>query len=874
MSAEYPSRATLRFTYAISCIAFLVAILVLFGWLLGIASLTNIVPEWPRMVPLTACCFTLIAASLWLNVPRVAALEHPNGQQYIRPGRERVAVSCASLAALIGLVRLVAHLAGWQLGLDSLGLRSLSTMFGASAPATMSPATALAFALLGGALTLGGRSQLRRVYQTLAICAFAVGWLGVARYVLGGAPLIPFGTMAMHTALLFVALSAAALSLRSDIGLPALLVSEGAGGAMARYLLPAALFIPLGAGALALYSTRAGGLGTEAALSLFALSSVLMFAAIIWTTAAHLERADVERRTDRTQVEERLRTQLARLNLLDATTRAIGERQDLRSIFQVVVRSLEEHLPVDFGCICMYDESQRELSVTCVGIKSHALALSLALPEQTKFAANENGLGRCVRGELVYEPDLAALPLRFPSRLAQGGLRSLVMAPLLVERKVFGIMMVARHEPNGFSSGDCEFLRQLSAHVALASHQAQLYTSLQRAYEDLRQTQQSVLQQERLRALGQMASGVAHDINNALSPASLYAQSLIERDRSLSPATRDYLIIIQRAIEDVAQTVGRLREFYRPREPLLTLAPVDLNRLLRQVVDLTRARWSDMPQERGIVIHVETDLAPDVPTVMGAESEIRDALTNLVLNAVDAMPDGGTLTLRTRCARATANANTDAPLETRVSVEVCDSGIGMSEAVRDRCLEPFFTSKGDRGTGLGLAMVYGMVQRHSAELEIESELGTGTTMRLIFKVAAQSESLRPDIGAQQVKSLRVLAVDDDPLILKSLQQTLELDGHDVVIADGGQAGIDAFAAAQKRGEPFAVAITDLGMPKIDGRTVAAAIKTSSPATPVILLTGWGHRLQAEGALPEHVDHVLAKPPRLNELRAALARIAG
>src|SRR5262249_8863694 len=145
-----------------------------------------------------------------------------------------------------------------------------------------------------------------------------------------------------------------------------------------------------------------------------------------------------------------------------------------------------------------------------------------------------------------------------------------------------------------FSSGECEFLRQLSEHVALAVCQTQLHESLWAAYDELRQTQQAVLQQERLRALGQMASGIAHDINNAISPVALYVESLLESDQTLSPRARQYLSTISRAIDDVASTVARMREFYRAREPQLTLTPVDLNPLVGQVIDLTRARWSDM----------------------------------------------------------------------------------------------------------------------------------------------------------------------------------------------------------------------------------------------------------------------------------------
>jgi CheY-like chemotaxis protein len=364
-----------------------------------------------------------------------------------------------------------------------------------------------------------------------------------------------------------------------------------------------------------------------------------------------------------------------------------------------------------------------------------------------------------------------------------------------------------------------------------------------------------------------MASGIAHDINNAISPVSLYTESLLEREPNLSERARGYLTTIQRAIEDVARTVARMREFYREREAQLTLERVDINRAVRQVVELTKPRWSDLPQQRGAMVDLRMELWDNLPDIMGAENEIRDALTNLIFNAVDAMPSGGTLSVRTR-----NSAGGDG--EDRVLIDVGDTGVGMDEDTRRRCLEPFFTTKGERGTGLGLAMVYGMIQRHSAELDIESAAGAGTTVCLSFPAYTSSavSTTRviklPAVG----RRLRILLVDDDPMLIKSLQDTLQEDGHQITATHGGEAGINAFAAAQKRGETHDVVITDLGMPYVDGRKVAASIKTLSPKTPVILLTGWGQRLMAANDIPPHVDKLLSKPPRLGELRAALAEL--
>ena len=572
------------------------------------------------------------------------------------------------------------------------------------------------------------------------------------------------------------------------------------------------------------------------------------------------------------EAQGKLHRQLGRLDLLQRITRAIGERQDLASIFQVVLRNLEDELPIDFGCVCLYDADAGALSIATVGARSRAHTGGLALHESDGVPIDPNGLARCVSGQLVYEPDVAEVAFPFPQRFARAGLRSLVLAPLLVENRVFGVLVVARAAAEAFSSAECEFLRHLSEHVALAAHQTQLYEALQRAYDDLHQSQQAVMQQERLRALGQMASGIAHDINNAISPIALYTESLLEREPGLSDRARNYLTTIQRAIEDVAETVARMREFYRQREPELTLSRVDLNRLVGQVIELTRARWSDVPLQQGIVIRLQTQLAPDLPVIMGSEVEIRDALTNLVFNAVDAMPEGGTLMLRTGCAQSQSNVGDESFSD--VYVEVSDTGVGMDEETRRRCLEPFYTTKGERGTGLGLAMVYGMIQRHSAELEIDSVVGSGTTVRVLFGAAQTplEDTDRTAARLQPAQRLRALLVDDDPLLIKSLRDILEGDGHVVMVADGGQSGIDAFVSAQQRGNPFSLVITDLGMPYVDGRKVASAVKAANPSTPVIMLTGWGRRLLAENDIPPYVDRVLSKPPRLAELRAALAEL--
>jgi PAS domain S-box-containing protein len=570
--------------------------------------------------------------------------------------------------------------------------------------------------------------------------------------------------------------------------------------------------------------------------------------------------------TARKRSEQKLTAQLARLDLLNQITRAIGDRQDLQSIYQVVIRTLEDQLPIDFGCICGYQPAQERLTVACLGPESQTMAQELGLTEQTVISIDSDGLARCINAQLVYEPDTSLVPFTFPRRLSAGGLRSLVAAPLQVESQVFGVLIAARRQADSFSSGECEFIKQVGEHVALAAHQAQLFTALQVAYDELKQSQQAIAQQERLRVMGQMASGIAHDINNALTPASLYSQMLLENHSSLNSTDREYMIIIQRAIDDVAQSVARMKEFYRPRDSGSPRHLIDLNRVIEQVIELTRARWQTIPQERGVAVEMQTELAPDLPQVLGSEAEVRDALLNVILNAVDAMPKGGRIICRSRV------------LDTHeIRVEVIDTGSGMDEATRARCLEPFFTTKGERGSGLGLSMVYGMVERHAAAIEIESELGRGTQIAITFPgmVGANGQPNRESLGPlRPTRALRLLLVDDDPILLKSLGDVLRHDGHQAITANGGQQGVQTFKLAQQSGEAFDAVITDLGMPQLDGRAVAIAIKSLAPKVPIILLTGWGHRLVAEQDTPPGVDRVLSKPPKLEPLRAALAELVG
>ena len=403
-----------------------------------------------------------------------------------------------------------------------------------------------------------------------------------------------------------------------------------------------------------------------------------------------------------------------------------------------------------------------------------------------------------------------------------------------------------------------------------------LTEGVQKAYDELRRTQQVVVQQERLRALGQMASGIAHDVNNSLTPIVAYSELLLTTVPDLSENARHYLETINKSGDDIAHIVARMREFYRRRSDSEPLTKVNLNLIIEEAIELTRPRWRDVSQREGISIHIEHEFESDLPLLLSDPTELREALFNLIFNAVDALPQGGTINLVTRSVIRPARGE-NLPPERQIQVEVRDNGVGMDEKTRQHCLEPFFSTKATRGgTGLGLAMVYGMMQRHEGTIEIDSAPGRGTSVRLSFpireKTSPAAES--PALQVNQKRSLRILCIDDESQIQDLLKNCLTSLEHRVTTASSGKQGVEMFRAAIRKKQPYETVITDLGMPDIDGHQVARTIKAESPGTPVIMMTGWGSVMKDDGEIVSGVDAVVGKPPRIVELNNLLLKLTG
>lgn len=429
-------------------------------------------------------------------------------------------------------------------------------------------------------------------------------------------------------------------------------------------------------------------------------------------------------------------------------------------------------------------------------------------------------------------------------------------------------------------------VRALRRDVAVLQQreEAQRHTAQQltEKIEELRRAQTTLIGTERLRAMGQMASGVAHDFNNILAgilgQVSLL-QTRLERGSVEPEELRRNLGLLERAAIDGAEIVRKIREATRPHGEE-AFVPIQLNEVVRQVLETTRPRWKDQAEARGLPITLAQQFG-DVPPILGSAAELREAFTNLLFNALDAMPKGGMITIATKHLPVsghfespphgpwTRSLTQELPHEREwVELVVTDTGQGMSPEVKARLFEPFFTTKGVRGTGLGLSMVQGIVRRHWGEISITSAEDWGTSV-IVRLPAALAEPAAAPPQAQDVplpSGLRLLVIDDEPVLAETLADLLRLFGYETVVETSGQAGL-----ARLRAEPFDGLITDLGMPEISGWEVARASRASHPDLPVILVTGWGDQLEPAQLVENGIDAVVAKPYTIQSLLEGLSQ---
>jgi signal transduction histidine kinase/ActR/RegA family two-component response regulator len=376
-------------------------------------------------------------------------------------------------------------------------------------------------------------------------------------------------------------------------------------------------------------------------------------------------------------------------------------------------------------------------------------------------------------------------------------------------------------------------------------------------------------QMEKLSALGELASGVAHDFNNTLAGILGRAQLILRTDDP--EKIRRGLDIIIKTAEDGAKTVKRIQDFARQRRDH-DFEPVCIDQILLDVSEITRVRWKDRAEASNIQISLDLQIRSKAK-VMGDESELREVLVNMVFNAVDAMPSGGTLTLMAE------------DIDETVVISVGDTGIGMAAEVKSRIFDPFFTTKGKAGMGLGLAVSFGIIRRHEGSVEVDSEVGAGTRFKIILpkaEIADEPATVEPKFAESPIETTnasvprtfdgpqpKILVVDDEDAVRELLRDLLEAEGCRVYLAPGGREALSLFAVQE-----FDGIFTDVGMPGMSGWELAHSIRQKNETVPIAVITGWGEAVGSDEQKEARVDWVVTKPfraERISELAQQICK---
>ena len=527
---------------------------------------------------------------------------------------------------------------------------------------------------------------------------------------------------------------------------------------------------------------------------------------------------------------------IKQLTTLYEIGKTLSSTLDIDELIKKTLELLRERWGYELCSILFSDRAKEELYFKyCIGRGFEEI-------KDKRFRVGVDGIVGWVAktGEPLYVPDVSKDPRYINS---SSTIRSEAAFPLKIRDQVIGILDIESSEIAGFDEENLTVLSSLARQLSISIENAQLFSDLKQTLKELRQAQEQIIQAEKLRALGEMASGVAHDFNNVLAVILGNVQLLLYQLDRLSPEEiREQLRTIEKSSKDGAETVRRIQEFTGMRKDKeFTL--LRFNEIIEELATITQPRWKDQPQKAGIQIELIKNLE-EIPMILGNQSELREVLTNIIFNAVDAMPEGGKITISTRFQGDW------------VEVKIADTGVGMTEEVKKRVFDPFFTTKGVTNSGLGMSVSYGIVKRHGGKILVESELGKGTTFILHLPInRGEEEPEEKEItSVKKLPLARILVIEDEDSVRDLLSRMLRTKGHQVVDASGGEEGIERF-----KKEKFDLVFTDLGMEKMSGWEVGKAIKEMNPKVPIAMITGWGMELDREKMSENGIDLIISKP---------------
>jgi signal transduction histidine kinase/ActR/RegA family two-component response regulator len=543
---------------------------------------------------------------------------------------------------------------------------------------------------------------------------------------------------------------------------------------------------------------------------------------------------------------------LARQKRLTQLATAISMHADLSDILRMVRDAVVEVADFDRAGIFLYDPDAK-VADGAWGTDRLGMPEDISGLRYPLHTGSQWPMWRVLRGDTPYA---ICQNLQEEFGMAAGdpmeGVRAHAAVALRAGSEVVGALCVdnlLRGAP--ITEEDIESLLPFAEQAAVAVQNARLF-------EQLKLAQEALVRSEKMRALGELASGVAHNINNLLTAVLGYSE-LIQQTEDLSPQVAHFARIIERAGLDGAEIVRRVQQFARS-ESNAVMEAFDLASVLREAIDLTRPAWLTQPAARGVKIEMVTETVPSLPA-LGVPSEIREVIVNLVRNAADAMPQGGTLTLRAYHE------------DGQSVVQVADSGVGMNEATRSRVFEPFFTTKGTAlGTGLGLSIAWGIIARHNGRIEVESVPGEGSTftIRLPEPDARSMEELPMDRPQQApLAGMRLLLVEDEEFVSQGVARMLTARGASLFAAENAD---EALAWLEANADACDMVISDHGMTGMTGLELLAVIRERYPTIRRILLSGWGAHPPGD-ADTSSAELILSKPIRMEELSSAVEGLA-
>jgi len=573
------------------------------------------------------------------------------------------------------------------------------------------------------------------------------------------------------------------------------------------------------------------------------------------------------------------------LSLLKRVGDIISSTFDIESFCRKLVTIIIEETHAE-NCSLLLKDQHTEKLILRAAYGAHDKIVSFFEDidqSSVSFSAGEGVAGKvALEGKAIMIDDVKNDERFDRNRKSTLPINSLLCCPLILQNHVLGVVNLSSSQTHTFNDNDMRSITVFSAFVSSILNNAISYNELEksagalkkktqeltitnkeleRAYKQLESTQENLIKVEKMKALGELSAGIAHDFNNVLAAILGRVQLLSKQFKPLKGqqekrksmrGLKAALEVIEKASLDGAETVRRIQEFSRRRSDDKNFTKVNIKEIIEDALEFTKVRWKGTAESNGIQIKIKKEFPPLSP-IKGSPSELREVFTNLINNAIDAMPQGGQIKI------------TAFKEDSTISVKVEDTGSGISRDIRDKIFDPFVTTKGVQSTGLGLSVSYGIINRHLGTISVESINGQGTifTVRLPISDETIEEKVREkqDIyTSKRPDKVRILVIEDEEEVRELLKDVLADSGHEVETASSSGQGVELF-----KEKAFDLVFTDLGMPGMSGWQVAEEVKKLNKHTPIILMTGWDVQLMDNEMRDRGVDFIVNKPFQLDQL---------